>query len=391
MLIMFDWSFPSWPHEWQEHDVRVPALKVQLGEQTYGLYLASLPFWLEIVSAVLLQACFAGLIGKAVYRTIITQPRGSSLAFWTGFGIYIPLLIFLPYAFVEYFGFHNKLFRFTLCIVIPIVCAFRTTEAIYGFAPKRVTGSERKFIYYFASPLFLRHDSKTQRYIKASRKCILGYFLRFCGFLWLTGGVQSLFYAGISSFPPIVSGPRPDDWYTWNAMVDLNRWKDSLLVAVLFQLYLSTFGEGLVFVTALMTGRQVERLMDNPMFESASPSDFWGRRWNLLIHQCLKNGVYKPIRSKGGSPSVATFAAFVASALFHEWLLKACFGDYDNRYGMTTLFFTWQAALVTIDGLIGNSKLCQTFSKLVPVGPLRTAFVIMCGLPVAHLFVDSCK
>jgi Membrane bound O-acyl transferase family len=174
--------------------------------------------------------------------------------------------------------------------------------------------------------------------------------------------------------------------------MDLKRWKDSALLAVLFQLFLTTFGEGLVFVTAVISGRQVERLMDNPIFASASPSDFWGRRWNLLIHACLKNGVYKPLRRHvGASPAVATLAAFAASAAFHEWLLLACFCHFDNRYGMTTLFFLWQAVLVTVDGLIGNSKACRAFARLVPVGPLRTALVIMCGLPVAHLFIDSCK
>jgi hypothetical protein len=181
-------------------------------------------------------------------------------------------------------------------------------------------------------------------------------------------------------------------------MLDPHRWKDSAILAILFQLYLTTFGQGLMFVTALITGRKVEKIMDNPMLASTSPSDFWGRRWNLLIHACLKNGVYKPMRSKGASPAVATFAAFIASALFHEWLLKASFAgssahgddDVDIQYGMTTLFFLWQAVLVTVDGLIGNSKLCQTFARLVPVGPLRTACVIMCGLPVAHFFMDSC-
>ena len=29
-------------------------------------------------------------------------------------------------------------------------------------------------------------------------------------------------------------------------------------------------------------------MMLNPIFESASPSDFWGRRWNLVVHGLLK-------------------------------------------------------------------------------------------------------
>ena len=50
---------------------------------------------------------------------------------------------------------------------------------------------------------------------------------------------------------------------------------------VLFQIYLTTFGFGLSFIASL-TGVQLIPFMLNPIFESSSPSDFWGRRWNLV-------------------------------------------------------------------------------------------------------------
>jgi hypothetical protein len=58
--------------------------------------------------------------------------------------------------------------------------------------------------------------------------------------------------------------------------------------------------------------------MRNPMFLSKSPSDFWSRRWNLLIHRVLKGGVYKPIRKHFKSAALASIAAFMASGAFHE-------------------------------------------------------------------------
>jgi hypothetical protein len=163
-MLLFDFSFPSWPHTWQEDDVRTPIWTVQFLDQnqtttttttTYGLYLPSAIFWLEIVSCVLLQACVAVLVATGVYHTIIRQPPGgSSLAYMTGFGMYIPLWFLLPYYTIDYLQFDNQLFRFTLLVVIPIVCAFRTSEAMFGFAPPHATTSLRKYMFYYASPLY---------------------------------------------------------------------------------------------------------------------------------------------------------------------------------------------------------------------------------------------
>jgi hypothetical protein len=83
---------------------------------------------------------------------------------------------------------------------------------------------------------------------------------------------------------------------------------------------LTTFGFGLGFLASL-AGVQLVPFMLNPIFESSSPSDFWGRRWNLVVHGILKRGVYKPVRSKH-SRRVASIATFIASGLFHEWLLS---------------------------------------------------------------------
>lgn len=57
--------------------------------------------------------------------------------------------------------------------------------------------------------------------------------------------------------------------------------------AVLFQMYLTTHGYGIFTVTSLC-GVQQEPIMLNPIFESTSPSDFWGRRWNMVVHGMLK-------------------------------------------------------------------------------------------------------
>jgi hypothetical protein len=160
----------------------------------------------------------------------------------------------------------------------------------------------------------------------------------------------------------------------------------NLLYAFLFQLYLTAYGHGLILATSLVTQSQVEHVMDNPLWKSASPSDFWGRRWNLVVHDCLKNGVYKPVRSCGAGRAVAVAAAFGASGLFHEWLLPGIFHDrnesyHQEQFGGALVFFAWQGLLVCLEfSAIGQSRMVGQVASMLP-GPVRTFLV-------AHYFLN---
>jgi len=67
-------------------------------------------------------------------------------------------------------------------------------------------------------------------------------------------------------------------------------------------------------------GVQTYEIVLNPMLKSKSPSDFWGRRWNVLVHNGLKNGVYKPTRKHTSSKLLAVVATFVVSGIIHEYV-----------------------------------------------------------------------
>jgi hypothetical protein len=97
------------------------------------------------------------------------------------------------------------------------------------------------------------------------------------------------------------------------------------LSPALFQLYLTTYCEGLTFFWVLTTGYQMKPVMKNPLGGAKSPSDFWGRRWNLLVQSVLKGGVYEPFQKYGYSPMTAVVTTFLASGLFHEWLVDGLF------------------------------------------------------------------
>jgi hypothetical protein len=171
---------------------------------------------------------------------------------------------------------------------------------------------------------------------------------------------------------------------------------------VLFQMYLTTYCEGLAFACTAATGYQTQVVMMNPLFGSKSPSDFWGRRWNLLVHSVLKNGVFKPVR-KYCSKTTAAVAAFLASGFFHEWLLLAVFlpgpsqldqdtgaclsSCYKPAYGSAILFFLWQAVLICIEMTVGGSPFFSYLGETLPQ-PVKTGLIVSMGIPLGHYFME---
>ena len=62
---------------------------------------------------------------------------------------------------------------------------------------------------------------------------------------------------------------------------------------VLLQTYLAVFSGPLALAVNLLFQLDTENMMNNPIMKATSPSDFWGRRWNLVVHGALMvSGVF---------------------------------------------------------------------------------------------------
>jgi Membrane bound O-acyl transferase family len=86
-------------------------------------------------------------------------------------------------------------------------------------------------------------------------------------------------------------------------------------------MYLSAYCEGLIAATMFVTGLHCEAVMENPLMQSQSLTELWSKKWNKLVEGVLKRGVYLPLRKSGYSKNLAALSTFLASGLFHEWLL----------------------------------------------------------------------
>ena len=75
---------------------------------------------------------------------------------------------------------------------------------------------------------------------------------------------------------------KPDDLLSLGILVNPSCWLTAAIKAPFFQLLLALYAEGLMITTIMVTGKQTVDFSHNPLFETTSPSDFWGKRWNLV-------------------------------------------------------------------------------------------------------------
>jgi hypothetical protein len=279
----------------------------------YGLYGISVLFWIELVTIQLAVCLLAALpisifmyyiiilpqkkVKQSVSTTRKQMKQSTMLGYMIGWFLFIPIWIFVPSPMATYFGITNAILRFFVCGTTPTIAIFRTLEAMYGFAPSHTITSVYNYALYFTSPLLLNPKTETNIHktnvprMKQFTSLLYHQTTTFVTGLFITGLYQSY----IREFVPYGNGPAstPSNLYMWSSLLDLQIWYQTISYAFLLQLYLSTCSAGLALSTMVLTGYTTQPISDAPLQHCTSPSNFWGRRWNNLIHTCLKNGVFR--------------------------------------------------------------------------------------------------
>ncbi|KAG7345046.1 membrane bound O-acyl transferase family protein [Nitzschia inconspicua] len=365
----------------------------------YGFYFISPIFWISLIGMILLESCIAALTGLLLYKIIVEPKRSdTAAAMLLGWGIIIPFWIFYPVVLIHLLDIRNAIFKFVLGCIYPVLCIFRTTECMYGFTPTWIRSST-DYVSYYASILLFARDPQTQQLIPCPLSSVLKHLINFIIFAFVTGILQSM----LTPFPSQAVFGGAEDWYALDRFWTWQLYANSLLHAVLFQMYLTTYCEGLTLAFTGLSGYQTMPVMLNPLLKSQSPLDFWGRRWNLLVHHALKNGVFRPVRKYLYSTSVAVVVTFLASGVFHEWLLWAIFTNtsgqldpmtgicvsscYQPTYGTSILFFVWQAFLIAIELMVGRTAFFRHLGERLP-RTIKTSLIVAAGLPIAHFFME---
>ncbi len=176
-------------------------------------------------------------------------------------------------------------------------------------------------------------------------------------------------------------------------LLDFNLFRNNLLSAIAFQIILTTFTGALGVLASLLFSVKTSVAMKNPIMTASSPSDFWGNKWNLIIHGGLKRGIFKPVYRLTSTKFCAVLAAFFASGIMHEYLLYVTFYSPPAEltyvaYGKNTAFFMWNAGIVMLEFLVGGLTIFQWMKFHFPK-PLITLCSVSMGLPVAHWFTHA--
>jgi hypothetical protein len=369
-------------------DDREPVLSFVLGDQKWGLFAPSILFWIQLLVAVtMVSAFFSALIATLVYTFIIPN-RGSLFSYIFGFGFIIPLCIgYLPFRLMDMLDVTNKMMRFSIAVIYPVLTMFKTSEAMFGFSPSSVEASYRNYILYYVAAVEIEFDKLNHRPIKSTMDDMISALHSFAYNIILLGAVKSLFAP--SMYEPFDTDANGnDEGYNVNDLFDFNLLRNNVISTALLQLYLSTFIGALCALVAVVLRVKVKDGMKNPLFQASSPSDFWSRRWNLIVHGVLKRGVFKPVY-KYSSKFVALLATFLASGLFHEFILIAIHPSHLNfkpALGKNTAFMMWNAGIIVLESYIGGARVFVWIKNNLPK-PIVTILVLCTAMPVAHWFL----
>lgn len=318
----------------------------------------------------------AGLVAYVLIRRYFLSPVGR-LATVLAIAVAASLV---PCAFLYFHGpCRTRVANFT----ISSVCVggfFRLVELACQTGPKGFDRSLRNYLFYLSVPVELAFDGEGR-----PRQAPKGLVLELISQLVLecTALYLAVCLGRSTEFLPFLSSGA-----TAVPALALN---PSLLPAV----YLQTFTLCMLLTVNFSSGRLLLALlgidsqvgMRSPMFCSTSVREFWGRRWNLLIHGLMKRTFFKPLLHKAAALRHAgALAAFAVSGLFHEyqwWLTSWGTGAY--TFGGPLLFFAAQFALTGAEALLAKSVLGSRVAALP--GPLKTALTSLAILPFGPLFL----
>lgn len=338
-----------------------------------------------------------------------TATTTTSQGLLVGFGVVIPLTLLIPFYAISDFDIRNVGFRLAW-VSLPMTMILRTLEAVFGYTSRQHSQSLGSYVRHTGLVLRPKYDPTDGGNPQAATVSSVAQVLQEYLF-WMSCLAVAYHCFASTNFSPFTTlAGTPFDgarYVYW----DLPHLYDTFLQACVMNVTLTLSMTGASALGSLLTGVQMDdKVTLNPMFLSESVSDFWGRRWNNLIHVALKQGVYKPVRAATDSKSLASLAAFIVSGLCHEYVWMMLFfptaaqlveqmidGDDGTNHccrscycqswvGKQLVFFGWNGVLIALEYFFGDTVAKHT--KWLP-RLLKSHLIVLLALPVGHLFTHD--
>jgi len=264
-----------------------------------------------------------------------------------------------------------------------VLTFFRTLELFCGTGPKGFDASLLNFVVYFTSPAEVLFD-KDGRFKAAPVGDLAGLLFRIFGHM--LAGTLVLSVGRETSFTPFL--PECDDiaelpWF------GLPRSLAAIWLQAAYVYCLLCSAMLMHRLPLSLVGIATLDPFDMPLLRSSSVRDFWGRRWNLVIHRLMKRTFFAPFARN--AKHVGGLLAFVMSGLFHEYMWMVLNWHEERRIipGICTLFFIAQFALAGMEAALARTSWGKRAAALPR--PVQTALVTLVILPFGPLFLSGIR
>jgi hypothetical protein len=310
-----------------------------------------------------------------------------------GWGIVIPLSFYIPYCIVYVFHIQNKSIKLSTATTTFIV-AFRCIEAMYHTSPHTVEYNINTYLIYYSSLLHFQWNHITHKRRKIRIVEFIHNTLSFIGTLILLSIVLS--YEMHYNFEPFVTPIRQIDNVNFTLDIfHIGHILNMYLLAILTYLTLS-FGLEITGIGEQVKGYYTNPIFHNPLFTSRSPSDFWSRKWNNMIHTILKYGTFYPAQQYL-SKRMALLLTFAMSGLMHEYVWTLIFYHHPDddkgeefkfipQLSKVTAFFTWNGIIMLLERPL--TPYIRPISSKLPTIVVST-LVVLTALPVSHWYTGD--
>jgi len=376
-------------------DTRIenPIFSISIGDRVCSLVPPDFAFYNQLLVIIAFQTFILLMLGWLVFRIIVLPQKErhgkgiTMLSMLFAFGIAIPFVILEPVGLMWFLDIRHVGLRMTL-LAMPIVNSLRISEAYFGFTPKACKKNLYNFLVFFSCTFSIRFDPKTEKPIPVSSAYLvqqLKVIGRDFGIMCVVMSILApygweLFETGheVNSFDHSLL-----DMFSWQHLAN------NLFATIVLSTSLSQSTTGVSFMFNLVYGYETDAIVLNPMFKSSSPSDFWGRRWNMVVHTGLKNGAYKPMRKLTNSRILSVLTAFFLSGIIHEYVNLVLYYEKGIAFEWKqVLFFGWNGILILLEYCLSSFPLFQWIGKNFPP-IIISILVISSALPLAHLFLGD--
>jgi hypothetical protein len=234
-----------------------------------------------------------GLAGLAAVAVLGYWVRKATWLSWLGRNSMLAAIwvgcALAPFVVLSTHGpFRSLMAHFTLSF-LGVVSSFRFLELILGTGPRGFDRSLKNFVVYFTSPaeVLFNEAGELQRSPPGQ---LMEVLLRLAAHM-LMGAVLLSVGKATDFVPFLEQGSRPVEMPHFALPASL----PALWLQAAFVYCLLTTAMLMHRVPLAMVGIDTVDPMRAPLLLSTSVRDFWGRRWNLIIHRLMKRTFFTPL------------------------------------------------------------------------------------------------